>query len=157
MRSLVYIGFLMGIQNFALGSDQWDIRNHDLGGFTESVSEEGFKPRAPDRSIRRAPAGASSSTVLSIFPSGAPRQISILATKSGFVPDTITISNTDTVTLHLTTTEDESCFVSTQLGIRRGLRTRTIQSVEIPANLEPGIYNFSCGIQEIKGSIVVRD
>lgn len=84
------------------------------------------------------------------------REIEVVV-EGGYKPKRIEVRQGERVRLRFVRKEHGSCTREVQfpkLGIRRELPTNQPVVIELPA-LEPGEYEFKCGMNMIKGAVVV--
>jgi plastocyanin domain-containing protein len=87
---------------------------------------------------------------------GAVREIEIVV-EGGYKPNRIEIHEGERVRLKFVRKEYDSCtreVVFTKLGIRRELPPNQPVIIDLPA-LAPGEYEFKCGMNMIRGTLVV--
>lgn len=88
---------------------------------------------------------------------GEVREIEIVV-RGGYHPDRITIAEGERVRLRFVRREHSSCtreVVFPELGIRRELPPHRAVVIELPA-LPPGEHEFRCGMNMVRGTIVVE-
>jgi plastocyanin domain-containing protein len=84
------------------------------------------------------------------------REIEVVV-EGGYKPKRIEVRKGERIRLRFIRKEHGSCareVVFPKLGIRRELPTHQPVVIELPA-LEPGEYEFRCGMNMIKGAVVV--
>ena len=85
------------------------------------------------------------------------REIEIIV-KAGYQPDRITIREGERVRLRFVRHEEGGCtreVVFPALKIRRELPPHTTVVIDLPA-LKAGEYEFHCGMEMIRGAVIVR-
>ena len=84
------------------------------------------------------------------------REIEVVV-EGGYKPKRIEVPKGERIRLRFVRKEHGSCtreVLFPKLGIRRELPTNQPVTIELPA-LEPGEYEFRCGMNMIKGAVVV--
>jgi plastocyanin domain-containing protein len=84
------------------------------------------------------------------------REIEVVV-EGGYKPKRVEVRKGERIRLRFIRKEHGSCtreVVFPKLGIRRELPTNQPVVIELPA-LEPGEYEFKCGMNMIKGAVVV--
>jgi plastocyanin domain-containing protein len=84
------------------------------------------------------------------------REIEVVV-EGGYKPKRVEVRKGERIRLRFVRKEHGSCtreVVFPKLGIRRELPTNQPVVIELPA-LEPGEYEFKCGMNMIKGAVVV--
>lgn len=85
------------------------------------------------------------------------QEVAIVATDTGFLPARIYVRKNIPVHLFLTSASPSKlCFIMDDFSIRKGVSIQQVDQVNfLPTRA--GEYRFYCPVQEIKGSVVVRD
>jgi heme/copper-type cytochrome/quinol oxidase subunit 2 len=85
------------------------------------------------------------------------QEVAIIATDTGYSPARIYVRKNIPVHLFLTSASPSKlCFIMDDFSIRKGVSIQQVDQVNfLPTR--PGEYKFYCPVQEIKGSVVVRD
>lgn len=89
---------------------------------------------------------------------GAPLELAVIATESGFFPATLSVVQGTPLKLYLTSTSlnTELCFVMDAFHIYRGLPSQRVVEISFTPK-EAGIFPFSCPVRTLQGSLVVRE
>ena len=159
----ILITIIFGFLPFVVNGDRWDI--------TEPPEVKDYKyvdvtPNPPPKiqDLQKQDAGRGPASLVppdklqvqNLPPPLVLNKFSIIATNDSFLPKIIRIPYQTDVEITLMTNELESCFVLSDLGIRRGLRQGQIQKIVIPAQSEVKEFTFHCALQNIEGKIVVE-
>ncbi|MES2642502.1 MAG: cupredoxin domain-containing protein [Myxococcota bacterium] len=86
----------------------------------------------------------------------APREIAVQV-QGAYKPDRIEVTAEERARLVFTRTEYTGCtreVVFPELGIRKELPTNQAVAIDLPV-LAPGTYQFHCGMNMIRGTLVV--
>lgn len=87
------------------------------------------------------------------------QEFSIIATKQGYFPRNIIVRRNIPVNLYLTTTESRDlCFImkGEDFSIHKGVGSKSIVKVSFEPR-KTGPYRFHCPINNLSGTLIVRD
>ncbi len=85
------------------------------------------------------------------------QEVAIVATDTGYLPSRIYVRRNIPVRLFLTSASATSlCFVMDDFSIRKGVANQQVEEVRFLPT-KPGEYKFYCPVQQIAGTVVVRD
>ncbi len=85
------------------------------------------------------------------------QEFAVIAGDTGYFPPRIIVRRNIPVRLYLTNSSAKAlCFVMDEFSIRKGLGSQSVEEVRfMPTKVGP--YKFYCPVQEIQGTIIVRD
>lgn len=87
----------------------------------------------------------------------ASQEVSVIATDLGFKPKTIFASRDVPLRLYITGASPNTlCFMLDQFRIKRQVRSSKIEEIQLTPSA-PGFYRFYCPINNLEGTLVVRD
>jgi len=85
------------------------------------------------------------------------QEFALIASDTGYFPQRIIVRRNIPVHLFLTSSSNKAlCFVFDEFSIRKGIASQGMEEVRFLPT-KAGQYKFYCPVQEIQGSIVVRD
>ncbi|MEP7027560.1 MAG: cupredoxin domain-containing protein [Candidatus Eisenbacteria bacterium] len=86
------------------------------------------------------------------------QEVSLTVTDAGFEPAQITVAKDRPITLSITRKTDQTCareIVFKDLDLKRDLPLNEEVRIDLPAR-PSGTLNYACGMDMIKGSLVVQ-
>jgi plastocyanin domain-containing protein len=85
------------------------------------------------------------------------QEFSLIATDTGYLPSRLIVRRNIPVRLFLTSGSSRTlCFVMDDFSLRRGVSPQQVEEIRfLPTR--SGQYKFYCPVNEIQGSVVVRD
>jgi len=85
------------------------------------------------------------------------QEFSIIATDTGYLPSRLIVRRNIPVRIFLTSASARTlCIVMDDFSLRKGVANQQVEEVRFLPT-KAGQYKFYCPVQEIQGSIVVRD
>ncbi len=85
------------------------------------------------------------------------QEFALIASDTGYFPSRIIVRKNIPVKLYLTSSSARAlCFVMDDFSIRKGVSPQVMEEVRFLPT-KAGQYKFYCPVQEISGSLVVRD
>lgn len=85
------------------------------------------------------------------------QEFALIATDTGYLPSRLIVRNRIPVHLYITSASARTlCFVMDEFSIRKGVENQQSVEVRFLPN-KTGNYKFYCPVQEIQGTVVVRD
>lgn len=85
------------------------------------------------------------------------QEFSLIATDTGYLPSRVIVRRNIPVRIFLTSASARTlCFVMDEFSLRKGVGAQQVEEVRFLPT-KSGQYKFYCPVQEIQGSIVVRD
>lgn len=85
------------------------------------------------------------------------QEFALIATDAGYLPSRIIVRNKIPVYLYITSASARTlCFMMDDFSIRKGVENQQAVQVNFVPN-KTGTYKFYCPVNEIQGSLVVRD
>ncbi len=91
-----------------------------------------------------------------VFKNGV-QELSLIVTDTGYLPSRLIVRRNIPVRLFLTSASAKAlCFVMDDFSLRKGVGAQQVEEVRfLPTR--SGQYKFYCPVQEIQGTVVVRD
>lgn len=87
----------------------------------------------------------------------ASQEVSVIATDLGFKPKTIFAARDIPLRLYITGASPSTlCFMLDQFRIKRQVRSSKVEEIQLTPST-PGFYRFYCPINNLEGTLVVRD
>lgn len=87
----------------------------------------------------------------------ASQEVSVIATDLGFKPKTIFASRDVPLRLYITGASPNTlCFMLDQFRIKRQVRSSKVEEIQLTPSA-PGFYRFYCPINNLEGTLVVKD
>jgi hypothetical protein len=91
-----------------------------------------------------------------VFKNGV-QEFSLITTDTGYLPSRLIVRRNIPVHLYLTSASARTlCFVMDDFSIRKGVENQDVVEVRFLPT-KTGQYKFYCPVQEIQGTVVVRD
>jgi plastocyanin domain-containing protein len=85
------------------------------------------------------------------------QEFALIASDTGYFPSRIIVRKNIPVKLYLTSSSARAlCFVMDDFSIRKGIAPQALEEIRFLPT-KAGQYKFYCPVQEIQGSLVVRD
>ena len=87
------------------------------------------------------------------------QEYSIIVTEKGYFPNKVIVRRNIPVNLYLTATDSQNfCFVmkNGEYNFHRGVGSKRIEKISFKP-MQAGPYKFHCPIQNIEGTLIVRD
>lgn len=85
------------------------------------------------------------------------QEFSIIATDKGYLPSRLIVRNNIPVRIFLTSASASTlCFVMDDFSLRKGVGNQQVEVIRFLPT-KSGVYKFYCPVQEIQGTVVVRD
>jgi plastocyanin domain-containing protein len=85
------------------------------------------------------------------------QEIALLATDSGYLPSRLIVRRNIPVRLFITSASEKTlCVVMDDFSLRKGVAPQQVEELRFLPT-KAGQYKFYCPVQEIQGSLVVRD
>jgi len=91
-----------------------------------------------------------------VFKNGV-QEFSLIATDTGYLPSRLIVRRGIPVRLFLTSASARTlCFVMDDFSLRKGVAPQQVEEIRFLPT-KSGQYKFYCPVQEIQGSVTVRD
>ena len=119
----------------------------------EEASAPASKPGPAAAPAAAAPAGGEAAKA----PAG-PRRVEVTVTKNGYTPDKVTVGKGEEVTLVFTRTENTECGAEVKipaLNVQKPLPLNEPVAIAFKRD-EAGEVGFTCGMDMMKGTLVVQ-
>ncbi len=114
------------------------------------------KPDAQAQAAKASAAAAEAAKTKPVATTG--RRIDVIVTKNGYAPDKIDVAANEDVTLVFTRTEDTECGAEVMIpsmNVKKPLPLNEPVAIAFKAD-KPGEVGFACGMDMMKGTLVVR-
>lgn len=114
------------------------------------------KKEAVESNTRAQPIREDSVRPEEVFKNGV-QEFSLIATDTGYLPSRLIVRRNIPVRLFLTSGSARTlCFVMDDFSLRKGMAPQKVEEVRFLPT-KAGQYKFYCPVQEIQGTVVVRD
>jgi plastocyanin domain-containing protein len=85
------------------------------------------------------------------------QEFAVIAGDTGFFPQRLIVRRNIPVRIFLTSSSSKAlCFIMDEFSIKKGFASQAMEEVRFLPT-KAGQYKFYCPVQEIEGSIIVRD
>lgn len=85
------------------------------------------------------------------------QEFAVIASDTGYFPQRLIVRRNIPVRLFLTSASSKSlCFIMDEFSIKKGFASQAMEEVRFLPT-KAGQYKFYCPVQEIEGTVIVRD